>query len=198
MTFRLHNKLTGGKRHFVMPPLPAEFADKDGIVPMQYVLDPAIGSETVLLWLDHTDFVQQLAAVRPFTLMMKTVPYRSQHGPLACLLFYVPDPRNPGRPFAAAETYANLRSPTALQSWFDLARQSHWHLILAGAGDELLDLFEFENVYGLEVMLALAETGDGPPPAPGFDPEFEAAKQEFMAKFTIDEILTSPLYVTGW
>lgn len=48
------NKLTVSKAHYVMPPLPSELANDEGIIPWNIVVDPKVGTETCLLLLDRT------------------------------------------------------------------------------------------------------------------------------------------------
>jgi len=72
-----------------------------------------------------------------------------------------------------------------MQMWRDLARQSHWHLVLVGANDELVDLFEFENSYGLGATLDQVEAVCQKVPAGSFSD----AKAEFSAKYSIDDLL---------
>jgi hypothetical protein len=68
----LNNQWTHGKTHFVLPPLPPEFRAAEGIIPWRLALDPNVGSEIVLLLLDRTPFVEDLAKIRPFDLRLKT------------------------------------------------------------------------------------------------------------------------------
>lgn len=97
----------------------------------------------VLLLLDRTPFVHELAKIRPFDLRLKTGLVRTSYGPLCFLLFQIPDPRNPGAVFLAIDAHINPSEAQHALAWRDLARQSHWHLILVGADNKLVDLFEF-------------------------------------------------------
>lgn len=181
----LNNRWTHGKSTFALPPLPAEFRDAEGIVPWNFALDPKTGSETVLLLIDRTPFVKELAIVKPFDLRLKTGLVRTSHGPLLFLLFYVPNPRNPQIAFSAIDAHANPHSPQHMLIRRDLARQSHWHLILVGANDEVVDLYEFENVFGLGDTLDQVQVAcNGMPKG-----SFTEAKAEFCAKHTIDDLL---------
>ena len=155
----LNNKWTGGKQHFVLPPLPVEFQAAEGIAPWNLVLDTKVGSETVLLLFDRTPFVGELAKVRPFNLRLKSGLVRTSHGPVLFLLFYIPDPKRPNTVVSAIDAHVNPLDSQHVLMWRDLARQSHWHLILVGANDELVDLFEFENTFGLGQTLDQTEIG---------------------------------------
>ena len=180
----LNNKWTHGKVTFVLPPLPAEFQGAEGIIPWNFVLDPSVGTETILLLLDRTPFIHDLAKIRPIDLHLKTGLVRTGSGPLMFLLFSFPDPRGPGPVFSAIEAHANPLDVQHMQMWRDLARQSHWHLILVGANDELVNLFEFENVFGLEQAIEQVEATCRGMVGGSFD----EAKAEFCATYTIDDL----------
>jgi hypothetical protein len=68
----LKNKWTHGKTNFVLPPLPPQLRAAEGIIPWRLALDPKVGSEMVLLLLDRTPFVHDLAKIRPFDLRLRT------------------------------------------------------------------------------------------------------------------------------
>lgn len=59
--------------------------------------------------------------------------------------------------FAGWDTYINPFEPSHLEMFRKLARQTHWHLILIGANDEVVDFYEFENTYDLEKTLEQAQ-----------------------------------------
>lgn len=179
------NKLTVGTAHFVMPPLPPELANTEGIIPWNLVIDPKVGTETCLLLLDRTPFIDTLAKVRPFDLRLKSGLVRTDHGPIFFLLFYVPDPNRPGEVFTAIDAHVNPYDQQHMIIWRDLARQSHWHLILVGAGDKLIDLFEFSNTFQLANALDQVETVCKKLPHGSFDD----AKAEFCARYTIDDLM---------
>ena len=63
--FTLNNKLTA-KATFVLGPNPLIDAVRDGIVPIQSVLEEGIGTEIVLLLVDKTPFIHKLARLPPF------------------------------------------------------------------------------------------------------------------------------------
>ena len=179
------NKLTSSKASYVMPPLPPELANDEGIVPCKIVIDPKVGTETCLLLLDRTPFIYDLAKVRPFDLRLKSGLVRTAHGPVFFQLFYVPDPNRPGKEFVAIDAHVNPYDPQHMTLWRDLARQSHWHLILLGAGDKLVDLFEFPNTFELGETLDKVETVCEKMPHGSFDD----AKAEFCARHTIDDLM---------
>ena len=179
------NKLTISKAHYVMPTLPSELANDEGIIPWNIVIDPNVGTETCLLLLDRTPFIHTLAKVRPFDLRLKSGLIRTAHGPFFFLLFYVPDPNRPGTEFVAIDAHVNPYDPKHMTLWRDLARQSHWHLILLGADDKLVDLFEFPNTFELGKTLDQVEAVCEKLPHGSFD----EAKAEFCARYTIDDLM---------
>ena len=61
-------------------------------------------------------------------------------------ILYVQNPETPGKDFFSVENYVNIYNPTILSEFFQLARQSHWHLYLVQAEKrEVVNVFEFEN-----------------------------------------------------
>lgn len=86
--------------------------------------------------------------------------------------------------FAGFENYINLYNPRILTTYFELARQSHWHLFLVGGGNEVVDVFEFENCYELEDTLnrAVKMTRNSP------RGDFMLAKKEFMNTFSMEDL----------
>jgi hypothetical protein len=182
----INNKWTHGTVHFVLPPLPPQFRTAEGIVPWRLALDPKVGSEMVLLLLDRTPFVHDLAKINPFDLRLKTGLVRTSHGPLCFLLFYIPDPTRPGSVYLAIDAHMNPLDTEHLVAWRDLARQSHWHLVLVGANDKLVDLFEFENGFDLGEALDQIDTACSSMAGGG---SFDEAKAEFAASYSIENLL---------
>lgn len=180
----LNNKWVHGKTTFVLPPLPAQFQSAEGIVPWNVVLDPKTGSETVLLLFDRSPFVHDLVKVRPFDLRLKSGLVRTSHGPFFFLLFYIPNPTG-SDPLIAIDAHVNAHDPQHMLIWRDLARQSHWHLVMVGSNDELVDLFEFENTFGLGQTLDQVQSICAKVPGGSFDD----AKAEFRAKYAVTDLL---------
>jgi hypothetical protein len=179
--FTLKNKLTA-KACFELGPTPLIDAIPGGILPMQAVLEEGIGTETVLLLVEKTPFIHELARLRPFNLYLKTGAVRTSHGPLIFLLFYVPNPSEPQTPFMMVDCHLDPFNPSVLAVWRDLARQTHWHLVLVDGKGEVYDLFEFENVYGLgEALHQLVTACKGM--AHG---NFSAAKEEFCRDYDLE------------
>ena len=179
--FTLYNKLSG-PAHFEMGPLPWFDQIPDaGIMFVPAILEERVGTEMTILLIDKTPFIYDLARVRPFNLRLKTGLVRTSHGPLMFLLFYVPDPKNQSSVFAMIDNHINPFDPAMIAPCRDLARQSHWHLILVDSEANVVDLFESDNVYGLgealdQVVQACASLPHG---------DFQKAKAEFSLLYTL-------------
>lgn len=145
----------------------------------QTVLDPAVGSEVVLLLVDQTDFAQQLARRSPFELRLKTGAVQTRFGVLIFLLWWVP-PVSDGLPFALYEHLLNPSARGSLEMVRRLAIQTHLHVLLIGPGQELLDCYEFENTFHCEAMLPIIE-----PASIGPTMDLEAAKREYEGMFDL-------------
>jgi hypothetical protein len=182
--FTLNNKLSA-KASFVLGPTPLIDAVQDSaILPMPAVLEDEIGTEMVLLLVDKTPFIHQLARLRPFDLHLKTGLVQTSHGPLMFLLFYFPTPSQPQTPFMMLDYHVNPFDPAALSMWRDLARQTHWHLLLADGEGEVYGLFEFGNVYGLgEALDQVGKVCDGM--AHG---DFLTAKEELSRTYSLQDL----------
>lgn len=154
------------------------------MLPNRVIIDPTVGEEVGLYWLDPTPFVLELATIRPFRLLMRGGLFRSAHGPLMWQLFYVPNPKPEPQPFAAVECHINPCDPQQVGTWRRLASQTHWHLTLLGAGNKVADFFEFENVFGLDDALdAMEQACSGMRVT-----NFIAAKQAFEERFSLEEL----------
>ena len=145
----VNTKWTHGNARFNHPALTDFIGIGDGFFPLPTILDLTIGKEVVLYLRDQTPFMDALCRVRPFRLMLKTGVARNEFGPLAFLLFWVPNPENPTQAFTEYDVYLNPHSQAQVETWWHLAAQTHWHLFLIGDGGEQKDFFEFENIFTL-------------------------------------------------
>ncbi len=185
-SFTLNNKLSGNS-HFVLGPTPlVDAVPESGILPMPAVLENRIGTEMVLLWVDKTPFIHDLAGLRPFTFYLKTGLVGTSHGPVMFLLFYVLTPGRPGTPFAMVDYHVDPFNPSMIATWRDLARQTYWHLVLVDGHGTVLGLLEFPNIYGLgesldEAMSVCSEMFHG---------DFWAAKDEFCATYSLGKLFS--------
>jgi len=182
--FVLNNKLSR-KAHFELGECPVfDLVSDFGILPVPLILEDRIGSEMALLLIDKTPFIYTLAKVKPFDLMLKTGMVVTSHGPLAFLLFYVPKAGTPDDPYFSNDYHLNPFDTAMMATWRDLARQSHWHLILVDADREVQDVLEFENVYGLgDALDQMTQTIESRQPG-----NYALAKQEFCDKYSLQDL----------
>lgn len=162
---------------FIIPPI-------EGILPIN-TFHGFDESEIMLYYFDKTSFIYKLANLKPFTLNLKSVLYQTSHGFIVCAFFHFLDPENPQQMFAGLESYINVYNPVILSEYYQLSRQSHWHLFLVQTEKrEVVDVFEFENCYDLEDTLnkVVKATRNAP------RGDFMKAKQEFMDTFTTDDL----------
>ncbi len=180
-----HNtKDTIGSGHFEVGSFPPSLAAMDGLVPLRVVIDPSVGEEVALYWLDRTPFIHKLAAIRPFKFFLRAGLFRSDFGPLMWMLFYVPNPAPKPQPFASIECHLNPFDPSLVSPWRRLANQTHWHLTLLGANNEVADFFELENCFGLtETLNTMDEACRGMRAT-----DFMRAKQAFWDRYSMDDL----------
>jgi hypothetical protein len=181
---RQNTKDTGGTGHFQVHSFPPELAAMDGLFPLDVIIDPTVGGEVALYWIDQTPFVHELAAIRPFQLFLRCGLFRSDFGPLMWMLFYVPNPSPVPQPFASVECHLNPFDSEQRSIWRRLANQTHWHLTLLGADNEVADFFEFENCFNLEEALDVTEEA-----CSGMRSiDFMRAKQAFWDRHSMDDL----------
>ncbi len=90
MTFILNNKWTDGIFQYEIDNLPQEMINAEGIMPINMVADPKIGTETVLLYFDPTEFIESLSKLSPFQLHLKAILIDTTQGPVGTFIFYIP------------------------------------------------------------------------------------------------------------
>ena len=182
--FVLNNKLSR-KAHFELGECPVfDLVPESAILPVPLILEGRIGSEMALLLIDKTPFIYTLARVKPFDLMLKTGMVATSHGPLAFLLFYVPQAGSPDDPYFSNDYHLNPFDTGMMATWRDLARQSHWHLILLDADRKVQGVLEFENVYGLgEALDQMTQAIEGWQPG-----NYALAKQEFCDQYSLKDL----------
>lgn len=177
-------KLTLGRGRFEVVDFPPELSRHNGLLPLATILDYTVGEEVALYWVDRTPFVTELAAIRPFQMILINGLFRSSYGPLMWMLFYVPNPVPEPQPFAMVECHLNPASRGQVDLWRRLSNQTHWHLTLLGKNNRVADFFEFENVYLLGDALDTMEESCCDLPVT----DFMRAKQEFSDRYTLDEL----------
>ena len=182
--FQVHNKLKE-RIHFDVGIIPDfdQWPDS-GIIPAPATVDPRFGIEMTLIMFDKTPFIHEIAQTNPFQLRLKTGVANTTFGPVGFLLFYVPDPMRPLQPVILMDYHIDPTNSQKLAPWRRLASQSHWHLVLIDSGPRVVDLLEFENVFGLDSAVdGMAEVCR---PYPMKD--FAQAKKEFCEMHSVMEL----------
>ena len=183
----LYNKCSKGKVAWENPgPFPwSGTKDFSGIAPFSVVLDPKIGTKVALYIFDYSSFAHELAELEPFSLYLNTGLVRCPSGPVYFNLFWLHNLQKPEEPFAIYERHADPNDPEMMQPYWDLARQSHWHVFVIGPDDQCLKWFEFENFFGIQSGLdALPEAVSNIP-----TDDFAKAKEEFQEMFSLQDLL---------
>ena len=135
------------------------------------VLDPETGPETILILTDTTPFAYDLARRRPFELRLTSGAVRTGFVPG----FFGHAPNTNGKPFALYEHILNPTHTGTLSGLQQAAEQTHLHLVLVGPGSELLDVYEFENVFDIGNLVPICEWACREYP----EMDFTAANQEY-------------------
>ena len=182
--FTLNNKMSVPQNF----EFPADFSfdrfPDSGILAVPATLDERIGVESTLILFDKTPFIYKLAQVRPFDLKLKMGMVPTNHGPVAFLLFYIPDPNRPSEPFFMVDHHLDPFNQDVNSPWRNLAHQSHWHLFLLDGKCEQVGLFEFENDFGLGVVFdQIADAISGETAG-----DFGLAKEEFSTTYTLEDL----------
>ena len=183
----MHNtKLRSLSGPYELSGLSPQLRGLEGIAPLRATLEPSIGTEVVLFWLDQRVFLKELVSVTPFDLQLKAGLVRTSNGPLLFLLFFVPNKARPNDPFVAVDCHVNPLSESHLSLWRAIGKQSHWHVAFLDETLSLVDLKEFPNSFNLvETLDWVEEACDGMTTR-----SFDLAKQEFCEKFDIAKLLT--------
>ena len=181
---RLNNKWDLGKVNWQPSGLPSYLDEFSGVLPVQVTLDSAIGPETIVCVIDRTSFAREIADLKPFRLNLDSGLVPFQTGPVLYMLFWLPRPNNDGV-LAAFDNTLNPHDQGHLQPYWDLARQSHWHVFVLGESNEELNWFEFENSFG--VSDTLEQVSRVIPSHPCTD--FDKSKADFEARFSIEDLL---------
>jgi hypothetical protein len=143
------------------------------------IFDQKIGSEIVIRLTDSTPFAYELKR-EPFTLRLKSGIAQTSEGPVLFLLWWIP-PITDGKPFALYEQILNPTHAGTLEGLRQVARQTHLHLLLVGPDQALLDIYEFENTFGLEGLVSVSESAR----EEFRSMDFIAAKQEYELTYDL-------------
>ena len=184
----LNNRFRHGKAHFEAAADISLSSTRSGMRFEKAVLDPETGPETVLILTDTTAFAYELARRQPFELRLTSGAVRTSLGPVLFLFWYLP-PVTDGKPFALYEHILNPTHRGTLSGLQDAAHQTHLHLVLVGPDSELLDVYEFENVFDIGNLVPICEWACREYP----EMDFAAAKQEYDSTYDMMELFNEGL-----
>ena len=136
----IDNRFRHGKWHFEMGETNPVGAGVSGARFEKATLDEEIGEEIVLFLIDSTPFAHELKRER-FELHLKSGAAPTSTG--AAALY---------------EQLLNPAHPGVLKMLKQVARQTHLHIVLIGPGQQLLDVYEFENTFGAERLISISES----------------------------------------
>jgi hypothetical protein len=148
-------------------------------------LDEKIGPEIALILIDPTQFAHELRGRKPFELYLKSGAAQTSVGPVLFLLWWMP-PLTDGKPFALYEQVLNPAHAGTLEGLRWASSQTHLHVILVGPREELLDVYEFENIFGLDRLVSVSEIACNK--HRGMD--FALAKQEYDRTYDLMELFS--------
>jgi hypothetical protein len=150
----LDNRFRHGRVHFELASILGSAAS--GIRFETLTLDPDIGPEVALVLTDSSPFAHELKRHVPFELYLKCGGVNTSFGPILFLLWWMP-PVYEGKPFALYEQLLNPAHPGTLKGLQEVSDQTHLHLLLIGSENELLDVYEFGNGFGLRELVPICE-----------------------------------------
>ena len=180
-----HNtKWTNAHQDFQLGSLPAYMADKARVVPATAEFDPSVGREVFLNIFDTSISKADLEVLGNVNFDLAAGMVGTQGGPVAYLLLTIPAPAGGSEPWATYTIAINPHAKEDVALFRKLADQSHWHLRVIGAGLETLGVVEVENTFDVHAILdRFVEVARDYPCH-----DFDAAKTEFEATFTVDEL----------
>jgi hypothetical protein len=141
-----------------------------------------IGQETVLILREQRQFMTDLRKHGPFVLNIKSGAVRTSAGPIVFMLWWFP-PILDDMPYALYELLISPSPQPTISGLLEKAsRQTHLHLVILDEEQEVFDVVEFENVYGLGNLLNTSrEIGAT---LTGYD--FNAAKKAFNKEIPLE------------
>jgi hypothetical protein len=89
----------------------------------------------------------------------------------------MPPPVTNGTPLALYEQIIDPSHTGTLEGLRQLSRQTHLHVLLLGLDEELLDVYEFKNDFGIERLVPVSEKACGT----HVDMDFDAARTNTTA-----------------
>lgn len=182
---KINNKWLHGPTHIVFgSSMPERFVRSAGVYYRGITLDTEVGEEVILIIYDPTDFIYQLAKLRPFHFHTASLAVNTSYGPVFVFLFWVTDPTDEHKVFAAFDKPVDISKPEMIEPWVKLRDQTHLHVFLVDADQEVQGFYEFENVYGFDEAVETISQLD-----PGRVQDFAKAQQEYFADYSVSTLL---------
>jgi hypothetical protein len=179
----MDNKWSNGKVVFELPHSLHRLLAAIGIKPIALILDETIGPEIVLLITEPEEQSKEFEGRDITSFHLKAGLANTSYGPVFWLLFYFPSPSTGEQ--TTYECVVNPKDEQHLSYFRRLADQKYWHVVIATVEGEVINFFEFPNQYGLsETLQSINEVCVDRQMT-----DFEAAKSEYQAKFSIDALL---------
>lgn len=147
-----NNRLAGPERAFFAKwnwQIPFQI----GMVLFPILLDEASEPEAILLLREERSFIKKLQSYGPIELNVASGLVKTSKGPVGFLLCWFPPITN-GAPYASYEIMVSPQSDHFSHSPLRMAaEQSHIHLMILDEQEEIIDVIEFENIYGFEHLI---------------------------------------------
>lgn len=125
-----------------------------GMILFPVLLNEASEPEAMLVLREERSFIKKLQSHGPLELHVSSGLANTSKGPAGFLLAWFP-PIIDGRAFASYELMISPEPEHFTQSALRMAaEQSHMHLMVLDEREEIVDVVEFENVYGFEMLIS--------------------------------------------
>lgn len=178
------NRWKRAARSLQVPPLPANLRGSSGCLLARAIFDEAIGVEVYLAILEEPSWCLPLAATRPFKIFCKSGLAHTGNGGIIFLIWRVAGESNNE---TVHEQFLNPNNINAIRDLSILAQQTHLKaLVINSQGDEVVDWFEFSNIFGFEALLTSAIEMIGKQEKEG---DFPAAIEEFTNRYSLKDLL---------
>lgn len=149
------------------------------------ILTPTLGPEVILVLRKKREFLNELKEFGPLTLNIRSGAARTSAGPIIFTIWWFPPMVN-ATPYASYELLISpLLIPAIAQVLERASLLTHLHLLILDDKQQVFDLVEFENVYGLGSLLSAARDIG----AHLQDYDFDRAKQAFMHEHSLESLM---------
>jgi hypothetical protein len=180
------NKWRRGPVSLNVPRLPDRLRGSAGCLLVEAIFDQEIGPEIYLAVLEEPSWCLPLAATRPFNVVCKPGLAQTDNGALIFLIWRIAAASNNE---VIREQFLNPNNIDAIRTLSTASRQTHLKvLIINSRTDEVVDWFEFENVFQFDRLLNSAVEMVGRLPAG----DFSDAIEEFTRQNSLEDLLGSP------